>query len=81
MDALDLKVIQNLMRQARMTWSELAAALGLSAPAAADRVRRLEDKGVIQGYATLVDPTHLGLHVDGICIGNPRPPPTSSWLS
>ena len=60
MDTLDLKVIQNLMRQARMTWSELAADLGLSAPAAADRVRRLEDKGVIQGYATLVDPTHLG---------------------
>ncbi|MEO0535601.1 MAG: Lrp/AsnC family transcriptional regulator [Cyanobacteria bacterium P01_A01_bin.123] len=60
MDVLDLKVLQQLMHQARMTWSELASVLGLSAPAAADRVRRLEDKGVIQGYATVVDPVSLG---------------------
>ncbi|MEO0827867.1 MAG: Lrp/AsnC family transcriptional regulator [Cyanobacteria bacterium J06642_9] len=60
MDGLDLKVLQQLMHQARMTWSELASVLGLSAPAAADRVRRLEDKGVIQGYATVVDPVSLG---------------------
>ncbi|MEO1352408.1 MAG: Lrp/AsnC family transcriptional regulator [Cyanobacteria bacterium J06635_15] len=60
MDGLDLKVLQQLMHHARMTWSELASVLGLSAPAAADRVRRLEDKGVIQGYATVVDPVSLG---------------------
>lgn len=60
MDGLDLKVLQQLMRHARMTWSELASVLGLSAPAAADRVRRLEDKGVIQGYATLINPANLG---------------------
>lgn len=60
LDALDLKILSQLMRQARMTWAELAAQLGLSAPAAADRVRKLEEKGVIQGYRTQIDPDSLG---------------------
>lgn len=60
LDALDAKVLQTLMHQARMTWSELAHQLGLSAPAAADRVRKLEERGVIQGYVTQVNPHSLG---------------------
>ena len=59
-DALDSKVLAQLMRQARMTWAELASQLGLSAPATADRVRKLEERGVIQGYLTQVDPKSLG---------------------
>lgn len=43
-----------------MTWAELAAQLGLSAPAAADRVRKLEERGVIQGYFTQVNAQSLG---------------------
>jgi Lrp/AsnC family leucine-responsive transcriptional regulator len=60
LDALDLKVIQHLMSRARITWSDLAAQLGLSAPAAADRVRKLEDRDVIQGYVTQISPKSLG---------------------
>ena len=60
LDNLDLKILGRLMQQARMTWSDLAAQLGLSAPAAADRVRKLEERGVIQGYLTHVDPSSLG---------------------
>ncbi|MDB9525067.1 Lrp/AsnC family transcriptional regulator [Oscillatoria sp. CS-180] len=60
LDALDSKVVKHLMQQARMTWAELAAQLGLSAPAAADRVRKLEERGVIQGYWTRVNPQSLG---------------------
>jgi Lrp/AsnC family leucine-responsive transcriptional regulator len=60
LDALDLKVLRHLMAQARMTWAELAAQLGLSPPAAADRVRKLEERGVIQGYAARVNPQSLG---------------------
>jgi Lrp/AsnC family leucine-responsive transcriptional regulator len=59
-DALDLKVLGQLMQQARMTWADLAAHLELSAPAAADRVRKLEERGVIQGYLTQVNPDSLG---------------------
>lgn len=53
---VDFKAIQYLMAQGRITWSELAGILELSAPATADRVRRLEERNVIQGYAALVDP-------------------------
>ena len=56
LDDVDFKAIQYLMSQGRITWSELAGILELSAPATADRVRRLEERNVIQGYAALVDP-------------------------
>ncbi|SMC35008.1 Lrp/AsnC family transcriptional regulator [Sporomusa malonica] len=60
MNTNDLKVIQRLMEQARATWAELGTLLGLSAPAAADRVRKLEELGVIKGYAALIDPDAIG---------------------
>ena len=56
LDDVDFKALQYLMSQGRITWSELAGILELSAPATADRVRRLEERHVIQGYAALVDP-------------------------
>ena len=48
------------MANARSTWAELGALIGLSAPATADRVRKLEDSGVIKGYAALVNPEAVG---------------------
>ncbi len=60
LDALDLKILTQLSRQARMTWSDLAGQLGVSPPAAADRVRKLEEAGVIQGYVTQIDAYSLG---------------------
>ena len=60
LDTNDSKIIARLMANARATWAELGAALGLSAPAAAERVRKLEDRGVIKGYAALVDPDAAG---------------------
>lgn len=68
MDALDLKVLDVLMQQARMTWAELATQLGLSAPAAADRVRKLEERGVIRGYTARVDPASLGYDLTAFII-------------
>jgi len=57
---LDSKALHVLMTHGRATWLELAEHLGVSAPAAADRVRRLEDRGVIRGYAALVDAEAAG---------------------
>jgi Lrp/AsnC family transcriptional regulator, leucine-responsive regulatory protein len=48
------------MANARSTWAELGALIGLSAPATADRVRKLEETGVITGYAALVNPEAIG---------------------
>jgi len=57
---LDVKALNLLMRNGRATWAELGQLLGLSAPSAADRVRKLEQRGVIRGYAALVDPASAG---------------------
>jgi len=59
-DTLDSKALSLLMRNGRATWTELGGILGLSAPSAADRVRKLEEGGVIRGYAALVDPECAG---------------------
>ena len=60
MDGIDYKVIQALMDQGRMTWAELGNLLGMSAPAAAERVRQLENHGVIRQFAAVIDPVALG---------------------
>jgi len=60
-DGQDIKALRLLMARGRATWAEVATLLGMSAPAAADRVRRLEERGVIRGYAALVDAESIGL--------------------
>ena len=52
----DFKALKRLMVQGRATWAELAADLNMSAPAAAERVHKLEERHIIRGYAALVDP-------------------------
>ncbi|MBD3880982.1 Lrp/AsnC family transcriptional regulator [Phormidium tenue FACHB-886] len=63
LDEIDSKVLQHLMSEGRITWSELASRLDLSTPAASDRVRRLQDRQVIKGFAALVDPAAIGCHL------------------
>ena len=60
MGSFDVKALKLLMRNGRASWAELGEFLGLSAPSAADRVRKLEQRGVIRGYAALVDPASVG---------------------
>lgn len=60
-NSIDFKIVARLMSQGRTTWTELGTMLGLSAPAAADRVRRLEEKGIIKGYHAAVDPDSVGI--------------------
>src|SRR3954454_10559803 len=56
----DNAILQLLQRDGRMTTAELARAISMSASSTADRVRRLTDQSVIQGYRAVVDPTVLG---------------------
>jgi Lrp/AsnC family leucine-responsive transcriptional regulator len=60
LDSLDSKALRLLTDRGRATWAELAQQLNLSAPAAADRVRRLEERGIIRGYAALIEPASVG---------------------
>jgi Lrp/AsnC family leucine-responsive transcriptional regulator len=59
-DTLDKKAVSFLMKHGRATWAELGQFLGLSAPSAAERVRKLEEQGVLRGYAALADAASLG---------------------
>lgn len=57
MDSYDLKIITFLKRDARMKWSTLAQHIGLSAPAVAERVARLQEQGIICQLTTVLDPS------------------------
>lgn len=61
MDSVDQLILHLIAANGRITWSELASQVGLSAPAAAERVRRLEERGVIVGYAAMLDRSAVGL--------------------
>lgn len=62
-DAPSWRILAELQADARLSFSELGRRVGLSTPAAAERVRRLQDQGVIRGYAAVVDPLAAGLAV------------------
>jgi Lrp/AsnC family transcriptional regulator, leucine-responsive regulatory protein len=59
-DETDLKLLEELQADARVSLAELGRRVGLSPPSVADRLRRLEDSGVILGYRAEVNPRALG---------------------
>ncbi len=63
LDDLDLQLLDALQRNARATFAELGSLVGLRAPAVHDRVKRLENRGYIRGYAARLDPKRLGLEL------------------
>jgi Lrp/AsnC family transcriptional regulator, leucine-responsive regulatory protein len=56
MDQTDIKILQELQTNGRITMTELGKKVALTAPAAAERVRKLEDRGVIEKYSISIDP-------------------------
>ncbi|RCK24478.1 Lrp/AsnC family transcriptional regulator [Thalassospira sp. GO-4] len=73
MDEIDQKILKILMRDARISQKELAAKVGLSAPGVAERVRRLEERGVIRGFTIDIDPEALGYPLQAIVRIRPLP--------
>jgi Lrp/AsnC family leucine-responsive transcriptional regulator len=63
LDDIDWAILDRLQRDGRMGFRELGREVGLSAPAVAARVRKLEKEGIISGYRAMVDPERLGLRV------------------
>lgn len=61
LDALDIRILNILQNNARITTLELAEQVGLSPTPCARRVKRLEDDGLIQRYVTLLDEKKVGL--------------------
>lgn len=60
LDALDLKILTHLLRDGRAPAQQVADAVGLSRPAVADRIARLERDGVIRGHTVVVEPKAIG---------------------
>jgi DNA-binding Lrp family transcriptional regulator len=60
LDYLDFQILDHLTTNARVTWTELSTKLNLSAPAITERVRKLEERGIIRGYTVLLEPELLG---------------------
>jgi len=63
LDRVDLAILTELQADARISISELARRVGRSAPAVAERVRKLEEAGVIEGYRAQINPAALGFSV------------------
>jgi Lrp/AsnC family leucine-responsive transcriptional regulator len=59
----DAKVLRILQQQGRRSYADLASDLGMAAPSVHERVKKLEAKGVLRGYAADVDPAAVGLSV------------------
>jgi Lrp/AsnC family leucine-responsive transcriptional regulator len=75
MDALDHQIVDLLQRNGRATQLELSRAVGLSQPAVAERIRKLEERGVITGYTACVDAAKLGKDITafiGLSIEHPK---------
>jgi DNA-binding Lrp family transcriptional regulator len=60
LDRIDLSILDALRQSGRITYQALSERVGLSARPCLERVKRLEQKGVIRGYTALVEPSALG---------------------
>jgi Lrp/AsnC family leucine-responsive transcriptional regulator len=85
-DRVDWRILAELQDDARLSYNELSRRVNLSPPAVADRVRRLQESGVITGYHAHVDSSSAGLGVRAIvrmhCYGPTcllRDPSVLSW--
>ena len=61
LDNTGWRILEELQQNARLIFSELGRKVNLSAPAAAERVRRMEEAGIITGYRAQVNPEKVGL--------------------
>ena len=66
MDAVDRQLLEALRANARAGWAELGRQIGLSGPAVQERVRRLEERGVIAGYRTVLGAGEVELGVSAL---------------
>ena len=73
LDAVNVQLLAELRREPRLTMSELGRRVGMSSPAVTERVRRLEEAGVITGYRLDLDPAALGLPLAAYIRVRPSP--------
>jgi Lrp/AsnC family transcriptional regulator, leucine-responsive regulatory protein len=72
-DATNRRLLVELQEDARLTLAELGRRVGLSSPAVAERLQRLEQQGVIRGYHAEIEPRALGLSLSAVIRIRPSP--------
>jgi Lrp/AsnC family leucine-responsive transcriptional regulator len=73
LDDVDYLLIEELQSDGRLSLAELGRRVGLTPPAVADRLRRLEEQGAITGYTARVDPRALGYTLTAVLRIRPAP--------
>ncbi len=73
LDPLDRAILQALTLDARISWRDLAQQVGVSAPTVRDRVHRLQDSGVIEGFSLQLSPKALGYTLEAVLRLRPLP--------
>jgi Lrp/AsnC family leucine-responsive transcriptional regulator len=73
LDALDQNILAVLLRDSRTSLKELAQQVGLSSPSVSERLRRLEERGVIRAFTIEIDPQALGYQLQAIVRIRPLP--------
>jgi Lrp/AsnC family leucine-responsive transcriptional regulator len=63
LDGIDVRILDALVADARVSVADLARAVGLSSPSVSERMKRLEEAGVIEGYTVRINPQALGLPI------------------
>ncbi len=66
LDALNWKILQCLQENARQTNTDIGRKVGISSPAVSERIRKMEDMGVITAYTTKISPFDLGYQLKAI---------------
>jgi Lrp/AsnC family transcriptional regulator, leucine-responsive regulatory protein len=73
LDTTNISLLRELEADARLSLAELGRRVGLSSPAVADRLERLEEAGVIRGYRAEIDPRALGYELAVVLRIRPAP--------
>jgi DNA-binding Lrp family transcriptional regulator len=72
-DAMNRRILNLLVNDGRMTHNEIAAKLKRSPSTVRDRIKRMEDDGIILGYFAVVNNERMGIRVDAILLANLKP--------
>lgn len=80
MDQTDLKIISLLQQDGRISMKELGKEVSLSPPAVAERVKRLEDVGIIEGYKAVINNVKVGKPICVLINASIKPEKQDSFL-
>ena len=66
LDSINSKILECLQKNARLSNAEIGRRVGISSPAVSERIKKMEDLGIIEGYKTIVSPFEIGYQLKAI---------------